>query len=213
MDRLDSSQGWRPRSGVAAAVGALLWLAAPWFRAAALGTRPYVGTVFDVPALAGWGLMLVGLAGVRAAFGDRYGRLGRISVGTAAVGMSIVAGLLLRSAAAFVAAGFRPVPATGEDPAGLVLTFAAFLGCGLTVAGAGGIGFALRRLDDRPAATATAGLLLLAPAVPLVAIALRALSLLPVRVGRLLVGTNLALAPLGIAWVALGALVWSHTDR
>lgn len=199
---------WVPWSGLAASLGALLWLATPWVRDAVLGTRPYVASVFDVGSLAGVLLMTAGLVGVRAVFGGRYGRLGRVSVGMTAVGMTVVAGLSARSVVAFVDAGFRAVPATGEDPAGLVLTFAALLGLGCTFAGAGGIGLALRRIEDGP--VVTSGLLLLAPAVPLAAIALRLLSALPLPLGRLVVGTNVVLVPLGLGWVALGLVVRSR---
>ena len=200
---------WLPWSGVAGAVGAPLWMAIPPLRTAVLGTRPYVGTAFDVGSFLGWLLMLGGLVGAHAVFRDRYGRLGRASAGLLGVGMVVVAGLLLRSVFVFVRAGFRPVPATGEDPAGLVLSLAFLLGYGLVLVGAGGLGAALWRTDGRP--TLTAGLLVLAAVVPFAAVGLRLGSLLPLPLGRLLVGTNAAFVPFGVAWAALGYRVWSVT--
>jgi hypothetical protein len=167
-----------------------------------------VGTAFDVGSLAGWLLMFGGLVGAHLVFRDRYGRLGRASVGAMAAGMTLVAGLLLRSVLAFVRAGFRPVPAAGEDPAGLVLSLVALLGYGLVFVGTGGLGVALRRAEPRP--TLAAGLLVLAALVPLAAVGLRLGSLLPLPVGRLLVGTNAAFVPFGVAWAALGYRVWSE---
>ena len=207
---------WLPWSGVGAALGALLWTAMPWAERVALGTRPYVGTAFDVGSLAGWLLMFGGLVGAHRVFGDRYGRLGRASTGAVGVGMVLVAALLLRSALAFARAGFRPVPATGEDPAWLVLSLVFLVGYGLVLLGAGGLGVALRRTGDRPAFAA--GLLVLAAVVPFVAVGLRLGSLLPLLLGRLLVGTNAAFVPFGAAWAALGYRVWSEargaaTDR
>ncbi|MFC6940479.1 hypothetical protein ACFQE8_10985 [Salinirubellus sp. GCM10025818] len=202
---------WLPWTGVGAALGALVWTAIPWLRRATLGTRPYVGTVFDVGSLGGWLLMAGGLVGFRLAYGDRYGRLGRASVGTTAVGMSLVALLYVRSVLAFVRAGLRPVPATGEDPAGLVLTWAFLLGFGLILAGTGGLGLALRRVDG--GLTLTTGLLVLAAVLPAVAVGLRFGAVLPLPVGRLLVGTNVAFVPLGAAWVALGYRVWEEYRR
>lgn len=195
-----------PWMGLGAALGALVWLAMPWLQGATLGTRPYVGTAFDVGSLAGWLLMAGGLIGFHLAYGDRYRRLGRVSAGTTATGMGLVALLYVRSVLAFVRAGLRPVPATGEDPAGLVLTWAFLLGFGLVLAGTGGLGLALRRVDGR--LTPTAGLLVLAAVLPAVAVALRFGAVLPLPVGRLLVGTNAAFVPLGAAWVAIGYRVW-----
>lgn len=123
-----------------------------------------------------------------------------------AVGMAVVAGLLLRSVLAFVRAGFRVVPATGEDPSGLVLTWTFLLGFGVVLAGSGGLGLSLRRVDGR--LTLTAGLPLLTAALPLVVVGLRFGSALPLPLGRLLVGTNAAFVPLGAAGVALGYRVW-----
>jgi hypothetical protein len=180
----------------------------PWVQTAVFGTRPYVATVFDVVAWVGWLLMVAGLVGFRSAFQHRYGRLGRVGVSTTGVGMALVALVYSRSVVAFAGAGFRPVPATGEDPAGLVVTLGIVLGLGLTVVGAGSLGVALRRLDDSTVA-ATAVLLVVAPVVPVLAIALRLFSLLPLSLGMLLVGSNLALVPFGVGWMALGRLVWS----
>jgi hypothetical protein len=212
VDRSGASghdRGWLPWSGVGAVLGALLWTTMPWAGRAVLGTRPYVGTAFDVGSFAGWLLMLGGLVGAHRVFGDRYGRLGRASAGAIGVGMVLVAGLLLRSVLSFVRAGFRSVPATGEDPAGLVLSLAILLGYGLVLVGAGGLGIALRRAAPRP--TLAAGLLVLSALVPVAAVGLRLGSLLPLPVGRLLVGTNTAFVPFGVAWAALGYRVWSET--
>jgi hypothetical protein len=200
---------WLPWSGAGAALGALLWTTMPWAGRAALGTRPYAGTAFDVGSFVGWLLMLGGLAGAHLVFRDRYGRLGRASTGATGLGMVLVAGLLLGSVLAFVRAGFRPVPATGEDPAGLVLSLAFLLGYGLVFVGAGGLGVALRRAEPRP--TLAAGLLVFAALVPFAAVGLRLGSLLPLPVGRLLVRTNAAFVPFGAAWAALGYRVWSET--
>lgn len=202
---------WLPWSGAGAVLGALLWTAMPWAQRAVLGTRPYVGTAFDVGSLVGWLLMLGGLAGAHLVFGDRYGRVGRASAGAVGAGMALVAVLHLRSVLAFARAGFRPVPATGEDPAELVLSLAFLLGYGLVFVGSGGLGFALRRVETRPAFAA--GLLVLAALVPFVAVGLGMGSLLPLPVGRLLVGTNAAFLPLGVAWMALGYRVWSVAPR
>lgn len=204
----DRSRQWLPWSGIAAAVGTVLWTVTPWVQTAVLGTRPYVATIFDVSSFGGWMLMLVGLVGFRATFNHQYGRLGRGAVGTTAIGMTLVAGLLFRRVIRFIRAGFQAVPATGEDPAGLLLTFATLLGLGLTVAGAGGIGLALRRFATPH--VATSWLLLLAPMVPLVLIGLRLLSVLPVPLGWFVVNTNAALIPFGFGWVALGVVIWSY---
>lgn len=110
--------------------------------------------------------------------------------------------------AVLVAAGFRAVPAVGENPAGLLLTWTTLLGLALTVAGAGGLGLALRRVDDPPRAAVV--LLAAAAAVPHLVVGLRLRSLLPLPVGRLVVSTDAALLPLGVGWVALGAAVRSR---
>ena len=193
--------------GSRAALGALVWTAMPWLRTTVLGSRPYVGTAFDVGSLAGWLLMAGGLIGFRFAFHGGYGRIGRASTGVTTVGMALVALLYLRSALAFVGAGFRPVPATGADPAGLALTWAFLLGFGLVIAGAGGLGRTLRRVDGR--LTPASGLLVLAAILPVVAVGLRFGEVLPLPVGQLLVGTNAVFVPLGPAWAALGYRVWS----
>ena len=153
--------------------------------------------------------MLAGLVGAVRAFDPDYGRLGRIGAGALGVGMGITAGLLVRSVAVFAAAGFENVPAVGEDPAGLVLTWATLLGLGLTLLGAGALGAALRRLPAPP--TAAASLLLAAPALAAAATLLDLAGLLPLPVGRLLVGTNAAVVPFGVAWIALGATVGARS--
>ncbi|WP_123622438.1 hypothetical protein [Halorubrum sp. CSM-61] len=205
-DRRRRARRW---SGAAAIVGTLLAVGLPWIQIAVFGTRPYVTSAFDAGSLVGWVLMLAGLGGVSATIGDRFGRLGRASVAATAVGMAIVSALLVRRTALFVEAGFRAVPATGEDPAGLLLSMATLLGLTLTVAGAGGIGLALRRGEKR--ASVTSWLLLLAPAIPLVLIAADLLFGLPLPLARLLVRTNAVLIPLGLGWLALGVRLVSHT--
>jgi hypothetical protein len=109
-----------------------------------------------------------------------------------------VAALLVRRVLVFVRAGLRAAPATGEDPAGLVLTFATLVGVALVLVGGGLLGVALRRLGGRPA---RAGTVLLA--APLVAVA-RLSGTLPLPVGRLLVRTNAVLLPFALGWAALG---------
>ncbi|SEO68994.1 hypothetical protein SAMN04487948_104191 [Halogranum amylolyticum] len=194
-------------------LGAVLWTAMPWVQRIALGTRPYVATAYDVVACAGWLLMVWGLVGFRSTFRAQYGRLGRVGVWTTGVGMALVAVVLARAVVAFVDAGFRAVPATGEDPAGLVVTITAFLGLGVTLTGAGVLGVALRRLEGP---TFSASLLLVGAAVvPALVVGLRFLSLLPLALGMLVVRTPLVLVPFGVGWLALGRLVWtvSRHDR
>lgn len=200
---------WVPWSGVAAAAGGLLWTATPWAQAAVLGDRPYVASAFDVASLAGLLLMAVGLVGVRAAFGPRYGRPGRVGVGATAAGVALVAAPTLRSVLRFAAASFRAVPATGEDPAGLVVTWATLLGLTLAVCGAGALGVALRRAADAP--TVVVVLLLAAPVVPALVVAASLVSALPPSVGRPVVRTNAVLVPFGLGWAALGATVWARS--
>lgn len=186
-------------------------MATPWVQTAVLGDRPYVASVFDVASFGGWALMLVGLVGYHSVFRNEHGRVGRIGIGLTGVGMVLVALLELRSVTTFVGAGFRAVPATGEDPAGLVVTLGFVLGLGCTVVGAGVIGVALRRAGN---ATTTGALLLLsAPTVPLLLVVLRFIMVVPLPVGRLVVSTNAALLPLGIGWVALGRLVLRRSKR
>jgi hypothetical protein len=177
----------------------------PWVQTAALGTRPYVASIFDVSSFAGWLLMVAGLVGVYATFNDRFDRLGRGSVTTTAVGMALMLGLFFRRVVLFVDAGFRAIPATGEDPAGLLLSTTTVLGLALTVIGAGGIGLALRRSGISPAITSR--LLLLAPILPGTLIVFDQLVGLPLPIGRLLVRTNVVLVPFGLGWIALGLLV------
>ena len=199
---------WTARAGLAAVVGAAVWTATPWMRTAVYGDRPYVATAFDAASLLGWLLMAVGLVGVRAAFGEHDGRLGRASLGATAIGMVILGTLSLRSVVVFVGAGFRAVPATGEDPAGLLLLWATLIGLGLTLAGAGGLGLSLRRVEAVP--PVVTALLLAVPAVVLVAVAFRFVGGVPVWVGRLLVTTDAVLVPFGLAWAALGATLAAH---
>lgn len=214
MGAKETSEGrrryrWLPWSGVAAVVGVVVAIGTPWAQAAVFGTRPYVASGFDMGSLIGWILLLVGLGGVYVAFRERFGRLGRAAVGVTAAGMLIIAGLLCRRVALFIEAGFRAIPATGEDPAGLVLSMATLLGLGYTVLGTGGLGLALRRIDDCPAVTVW--LLLLAPVVSLGVIVSDLGFGLPVALGRLLVSTNVILIPFGLGWLALGATVYRRT--
>jgi hypothetical protein len=202
----DRDDRWLPWIGAGAVLGALLWTTMPWLRTATMGTRPYVGTAFAVVALVGWLLMAGGLVGFRRAFGDRYGRLRRASVGATAAGMAVVTALLLRAALAFVL-GFGLVLV---GVAGLVLSLAFVLGFGLVLVGVAGLGLALWRVEHRP--TATAVLLVLAAVLPLVAVGLKLGSVLPLPVGRLLVGTSAPFVPLGVAWAALGYRVRSAAD-
>lgn len=140
--------------------------------------------------------------------GTRDGQRGTDGRGDANAAGDGRAGGTARSVAVFAAAGFRAVPAVGEDPVGLLLTWTTLLGLGFTVVGAGGLGVALRRVADPPRAAAV--LLAAAAAVPLLVVGLRLLSMLPLPVGRLVVSTNAALLPLGVGWVALGAAVRSR---
>lgn len=194
-------------SGVAASVGAILWAAMPWLQLATLGTRPYVATGFDVVALAGWSLMAAGLAGARSCFGEHLDQVGGVGIGLSAVGMFMVAALQLRRVIVFAGAGFRPVPATGENPAGLVLTWAFLLGFGLTLAGAGLLGVSLRRLGRR--CSLTGGLLVVAPLFVVLVAGLGIGSLLPLPVRRVIVRTNLVFVPFAISWVVFGRSVYT----
>jgi hypothetical protein len=114
-------------SGPAILVGALCWTLIPWVQLATYGTRPYVGIPSDVGVLAGLLLVGGGLIGARQVLGSAADRLGRVAVGATAVGLGCLSLLALRAVWAVVEAGIRPVPATGEDPAGLVLTWLALL--------------------------------------------------------------------------------------
>lgn len=201
-----SVRRWRSRSGLAAVIGAGVVIGTPPVRTAVLGTRPYAASVFDVVSLGGWLLMLAGLAGVYATFGARFARLGRGSVATTAAGMGLLSVLLCRRVARFVAAGFRAVPATGEDPAGLLLSLATVLGLGLVISGTGGLGLALRRTEDPPEVTSR--LLLLAPVLPSALLGLDRTVGLPPSVGRVVVSPSAVLLPFGLGWVALGLVVW-----
>lgn len=202
------SDGRIASTGTAAIVGALLWAAAPWAKRAVYGDRPYVGTEFDLFSFVGLVAVGVGLAGFRSSFRSEYGRLGAVGVASTGAGVALLAALAGRSALAVVAAGFRAVPATGEDPAGLILTFASMAGLGLATLGAGALGAALRRLTGRwTFATAS---LLSGLAVPVLVLVLRTLSLLPLSVGTLVVRTNVVFLPLSLGWVALGAALRSR---
>jgi hypothetical protein len=200
--RPDRRRQVRTWGGVAAVVGTPLAIVIPWAQLALWGTRPYVASAFDVGSLVGWLLAIAGLVGVIATDSDRFGRLGRAGLAATAAGMALVAALLVRRTVLFAEAGFRAVPASGEDPAGLLLSTTTVLGLALTVAGAGAIGLALRRAGDRPRVTSR--LLLLAPTVPFALIAVDLAVGLPLPLARVLVRTNAALVPFGLGWTALG---------
>jgi hypothetical protein len=151
--------------------------------------------------------MGIGSVGFHGCFEAQYGLLGRLGVGLTAVGVFIIASLLLRSVSLFVVAGFRPVPAVGEAPASLLISAATFVGIGCTLVGAGVIGATLRGID-RQAGTESL-LLLSAPAIPIALSVLRLLSAFPVPLDQLVVSTNVAFLPFGITWVALGRLLRS----
>lgn len=136
---------------------------------------------------------------------DRVGRAGCVGVATLAVGMVVVAELLLRRVLAFVGAGFRAVLASGEDPAGLVLTWAVLGGFALVFAGVGSLGLSLRRLGPSP--SLTANVLVATPVLVGPVVALRFGSFLPLPARAELVRTTLATLSLAVAWVALGRLV------
>lgn len=199
---------WLPWSGIAAVIGTILVVGTPWVQTVVLGTRPYATNVFDVSSFAGWLLMVTSLVGVYVIFNDQFARLGRFSAMTTAVGMAIMSVLLLRRVVLFVDAGFRAIPATGEDPAGLLLSVTTVLGLALTVIGAGGIGLALRRTEIF--SVITSRLLLLGPILPGILIGLNQLVGLPLPVGRLFVQTNVILVPFGLGWLALGLRVWFY---
>jgi NADH:ubiquinone oxidoreductase subunit K len=152
--------------------------------------------------------MVASLVGIYVIFNDQFARLGRFSAMTTAVGMAIMSVLLLRRVVLFVDAGFRVIPATGADPAGLLLSVTTVLGLALTVIGAGGIGLALRRTEIF--SVITSRLLLLAPILPGILIGFNQLIGLPLPVGRLIVRTNVILVPFGFAWIALGLHVWFY---
>jgi hypothetical protein len=193
-------------SGLAAVGGTVLWMAPPWVQLATLGTRPYLATPFDVVAFAGWILMATALWGVAVVFG----RVGCVGVGLQSVGMFVIGGLLVRRITIFVAEGVRAVPATGESPAGLVLTWAFLLGYACTLAGAGLLGVGLWRLGDRGL---VAGRLLVGtPPVVAVAAVLGAGSILPQPVGATLVRTNVVFLPFAAGWVALGHCLVAGED-
>lgn len=199
-------------AGVAAVVGGLLWAAAPWAKYAVYGDRPYVATGFDLVTFVGLAAVAVGVVGFRTAFRSEYGRLGTVGVASTGGGVLVLAALAGRSVLVFVAAGFRAVPATGEDPTALVLTFATFLGLGLSLVGAGALGVETRRLTGRW--TLPAGTLLSALVVPVLVLALGTASMLPLSIRVLAVRTNGVFLPLALAWVALGAMVRSRArDR
>ena len=196
-------------TGVGASVGAVCWAAMPWLQFATYGSRPYIGTGYDIGTLTGLALLVGGVAGVRAVVDDRLGRLGRAAVGTTAVGLCCLLLLAADSVAAYVQAGFVPVPATGEDPAGLVRTWLTLAGYALLAGGTGAVGVVLRGLPEPP--TVTAALCLLAP-VGFVGLLLVD-AVLPLSVRLLVVRTAAFLVPVGAAWVAVGAFVWRRGHR
>lgn len=190
-------------------IGTIAVLGMPWIQTAVLGTRPYATSVFDVGSLAGWILLLVSLSGFYTMFKKQLSRFGRAAVGMTAVGMLLITGLLARRGVLFVEAGFRSIPATGEDPAGLLLSTATVSGLVFTIIGAGCIGLALRRIEDYPAATAW--LLIFAPILPLGEIVNNLIFDLPIALGRLVVSTNALFVAFGLGWIALGVTVYSRT--
>ena len=198
----------QPRVGTVAACGALLWTLAPARARAAYGPRPYVGTGVDLRGRGGGVGVGVGALGLGRALRPSRGRLDRAALALFGLGWAVLAGLHARSAAAYVAAGFRPVPATGEDPAGLLLTWLTLLGIAAVLLGTGALGLAVRRRGTGARTAAAGWLLLAAPAVPAVLVLLDLLRAFPPVVGRVLVTTNAALVPLGVAWVAVGVLLW-----
>jgi len=206
--RTDRIHRWLPWSGVAGVIGTMGVIGIPWIQTAVLGTRPYATSVFDVGSLAGWILLLVSLGSVYTTFKKQFSRFGRAAVGITAVGMILITGLLVRRVVLFVAAGFRSIPATGEDPAGLVLSTATVSGLVFTIVGAGCIGLALRWVENCPAATAW--LLIFAPILPLGVIVSNLIFDLPTALGRLVVSTNALLVPFGLGWTALGVTVYSY---
>jgi len=192
--------------GISAIVGAFCWIASLLLEPFVFGTRPYDATVFDVFRLLGWTLMIGGAVGVPATLGDQYGRIGRIGLGVVASGMVLVAGLHVRAVTALVSAGFRVVPATGENTLVLVATYG---GYSLVVVGAGLLGIALWREPDRP--TSTAVLLVFAGVLPVGM--LLPYDVLPAVLRMLLLQSNTLLVPFGVAWAALGVLVHRRARR
>ena len=136
--------------------------------------------------------MIGGAVGVPATLGDQYGRIGRIGLGVVASGMVLVAGLHVRAVTALVSAGFRVVPATGENTLVLVATYG---GYSLVVVGAGLLGIALWREPDRP--TSTAVLLVFAGVLPVGM--LLPYDVLPAVLRMLLLQSNTLLVPFGVA--------------
>jgi hypothetical protein len=174
----------------------------PWLQFAAFGSRPYVGTVYDIGSLLGLGFLLGGVAGLSVVIG-RPRRTGRVALGATGLGLCCLGVLAAESVAAYVAAGFTPVPATGEDPAGLVRTWLAITGYALALSGTGLIGVVLHRRPDPPAVTGA--LCLLAPVVPVLVVL--AGETLPLPVRMVVVRTSALFLPFGVAWVALGRFV------
>ncbi|WP_324759298.1 hypothetical protein [Haloarcula montana] len=189
-------------SGVGAAVGAVCWMTMPWLQIVTFGSRPYVGTVYDIGSLLGLGLLLAGVAGLSTVIG-RPGRTGRVALGATGLGLCCLGVLAAESVAAYVAAGFVPVPATGGDPAGLVRTWLAITGYALALSGTGLIGVVLHRRPDPSAVTVA--LCLLTPVVPVLVVL--AGTTLPLPVWMVVVRTSALVLPFGVAWVALGRVV------
>lgn len=198
--------------GAATIVGSVVWILVPWAQTIRYGTRPYVGTAFDPIALIGWLGVAVGIVGARRLVGRSSTPTGisRVSLGLLVIGTTAIALLLGRATAIFVAAGFEPVAATGEDPAGLVLTWLFLFGYASVLFGAGGLGIAIRRgvhsdeVGIEPIDRALSAGLIAAPTLPAIAIVLDSLSVLPISLSRFLVSTNAVLVPFAIAWVLLG---------
>ncbi|OYR55579.1 hypothetical protein [Halorubrum sp. Eb13] len=187
-------------------MGVFCWTASSLLEPVVFGTRPYDATVFDVFRLLGWTLMIGGVIGVPATLGDQYGRIGRIGLGVVASGMVLVAGLHVRAVTASVSAGFRVVPAAGENTLFLI---AAYGGYSLVVVGAGLLGIGLWKDPDRP--TITAVLLVFAAVLPMGM--LLPYDVLPAALRMLLLQSNNLLVPFGVAWAALGGLVHRRARR
>ena len=192
--------------GISAVVGTFCWIASSLLEPAVFGTRPYDATVFDVFRLLGWALMICGVIGVPTTLGDQYERVSRIGLRVVASGMVLIAGLHVWAVTVLVSAGFRAVPATGENTLVLI---AAYGGYSLVVVGAGLLGIGLWRDPDRP--TITAVLLVFAAVLPVGM--LLPYDVLPAALRMLLLQSNNLLVPFGVAWAALGFLVHRRARR
>ena len=150
--------------------------------------------------------MIGGVIGVPPTLGDQYGRIGRIGLGVVTFGTVLVAGLYVRAVTALVSAGFRVVPAAGENTLFLI---AAYGGYSLVVVGAGLLGIGLWKDPDRP--TITAVLLVFAGVLPVGM--LLPYDVLPAALRMPLLQSNNLLVPFEVAWAALGVLVHRRARR